>query len=237
VPADAQRHASVLRHAALGDVELRHHLDAADEQRRERARRLEHVAQHAVDPEADDEALLLRLDMHVGRAFLHRFEQQRVDQPDDRRVVAGIEQIVDAGRAVGERGEVHVAQVDICGGVRPAIGRAQGRVEFAVGHRDKGRVGREALDLEQSVEPRTLAVDALDPARAEAQQHTVAPRESIRKRQRRGALLGEDQSLVHAPKSTVALTRPGAPPGRIATWRVLRLLVVARSASHASTES
>ena len=37
--------------------------------------------------------------MHVRRAFLHRFEQQRVDQADDRRIVARIEQIVDRGTA------------------------------------------------------------------------------------------------------------------------------------------
>ena len=72
VPADAQRDAAVLRHALLGDVEPRHHLDAADQQRRERALGLDHVAQHAVDAEADDEPPLLRLDVDVGRAFLDR---------------------------------------------------------------------------------------------------------------------------------------------------------------------
>ena len=89
---------------------LRHHLDAADQQRRQRALRLDHVAQHAVDAEAHDETLFLRLDMDVRRAFLHRFEQQRVDQADDGRIVALVEQIVDRGGAVGERGEVAICR-------------------------------------------------------------------------------------------------------------------------------
>ena len=85
----AQPEAAVLRHALLGDVELRHHLDA----RQDRAvkplgdrphRRL----QHAVDAVLHVHRIVLRLDVDVAGAPLDRGVDGRVDQPDDRAAVA-----------------------------------------------------------------------------------------------------------------------------------------------------
>jgi hypothetical protein len=64
---------------------------------------LQHFAQHAIDAEAHDEAALERFDVDVGRAFLDRFGQQRVDQADDRRVVSDSARSVGFRQLVGER--------------------------------------------------------------------------------------------------------------------------------------
>ena len=47
-PCDAQRDAAVLGQALLGDVELRHDLDARDDDRRDGAARLQDFLEHAV---------------------------------------------------------------------------------------------------------------------------------------------------------------------------------------------
>ena len=52
LPPSVSADAAVLRQAPLGDVEPRHHLDAADDQRRDVRRHPQRLAQHAVDPHA-----------------------------------------------------------------------------------------------------------------------------------------------------------------------------------------
>ena len=73
-----------------------------------RALGLQHLAQHAVDAEADDEAVLERLDVDVGRVVLDRLRQDRVDQLDDRRLVVAFEQVGGFGQVLREVGEVGV---------------------------------------------------------------------------------------------------------------------------------
>ncbi len=102
----AQADAAILRQAPLGDVELGHDLDAADHRARDRLLRTEHFTQHAVDAETHHEAILVWLDVDVGRAFLDRLGEQRVDEADDRRIVVGFEQILRFGQLVGQRGQV-----------------------------------------------------------------------------------------------------------------------------------
>ena len=67
----------------------------------------------AVDAVAHDQVVLLRLDVDVARAVLGRFEDHRVDEPDERGVreaVVGLEVVVllrfglDGGHLVGESG-------------------------------------------------------------------------------------------------------------------------------------
>ena len=69
----------------------------------------------AVDPVADDEIVLLRLDVDVARPVLGGFEDHRVDEADERRVgdaVVGLEVVdvlllfLDATHLLGE-GRVH----------------------------------------------------------------------------------------------------------------------------------
>ena len=102
---DPQADAAVLRQALLGDVELRHDLDARDHQRRHGALGLQHFAQHAIDAEAHDQAVLERLDVDVRGVFLDRLREHGVDQADDRRVVVAVEQVAArAGPAPGAPG-------------------------------------------------------------------------------------------------------------------------------------
>ena len=87
-PRDAQLEAAVLRDALLGDVELRHDLDA----RNDRAvvplvDRVHRLVEDAVDAVLDDDDVLLRLDVDVRGAALDRVEDDRVDELDDRRGV------------------------------------------------------------------------------------------------------------------------------------------------------
>ncbi len=91
----AQGDAAVLRQALLGDVQLRHDLHARDDRRMQRARRLDQVAQRAVDAQPHQRARLEGLDVDVGSAFAQRLREQRVDQADDRRAVLAFEQVLD----------------------------------------------------------------------------------------------------------------------------------------------
>ena len=133
-PAILQADASVLRQALLGDVELRHDLDARDDQRRDRAPALQHLVQHAVDAEAHHQPVLERLDVDVRGVFLDRLREHRVDQPDDRRVVLALEQVGLFGQILREVREVG-GFFDACGRlhrvVAGLVGLAQQRIEVA----------------------------------------------------------------------------------------------------------
>ena len=87
---DVRRHASVLRDALLGDVEVGHDLQAADEAGLHLLRRAHHLVQHAVDAVPDAHVVLGRLDVDVGRAVLHALADDEVRQLDDRRVLGDL---------------------------------------------------------------------------------------------------------------------------------------------------
>ena len=76
--------AAVLRQAALGDVELRHDLEARGDGVLEPQRRLHHLVQHAVDAEPDAERLLVRLDVDVAGALADGVGQDGVHELHDR---------------------------------------------------------------------------------------------------------------------------------------------------------
>ena len=107
-PAMRRRNSAVLRQTPLRDVELGHDLDSRYHQRRDRALGLQHLAQHAVDAETDDQAVLVGLDMDVRGVLLDRLRQQGIDQPDDRRLVVAFEQVRGFGNVLGEMREVGV---------------------------------------------------------------------------------------------------------------------------------
>ena len=83
-PAMVARDAAVLRRARLGDVHLRHHLDAHRHRRPVGLVQRADLAQHAVDAVADAQEVLLRLEVDVGAAALHRVGEQRRDQAHHR---------------------------------------------------------------------------------------------------------------------------------------------------------
>src|SRR5262249_21741995 len=51
------------------------------------------LAEHAVDPVADDDVLLAGLDVDIRRALLHRLEDEGVHPADDRRLVGEVEDV------------------------------------------------------------------------------------------------------------------------------------------------
>ena len=92
-----ERDAAVLRLSALCDVELREHLQARRDGHREPLRDPLHLVEDAVDAEPDDERVLLRVEVDVRGAVLGRLEDDRVHEPDERRVgdaVVGLEVVL-----------------------------------------------------------------------------------------------------------------------------------------------
>ncbi|MQM39515.1 hypothetical protein KBTX_03543 [wastewater metagenome] len=106
-PGDAQRDPSVLGDTLLGDVQPGHDLDARDQQRGHAAWRLQDLAEHAVDAKAHRQPRLEGFDVHVRGALADGLGEQRVDQPDDGRVILALEEVFRLGHGLGEAGEVH----------------------------------------------------------------------------------------------------------------------------------
>ncbi len=113
--------------------------------------------QHAVDPVADDEAILERLDVNVGRARVERVGDDERDEPDHRRLRREVLQLLD----VGVEREVVPALLDVAddladcrapGAVEPferrieLVGNRDHRLHVAAGDElecaDRVRVGR-----------------------------------------------------------------------------------------------
>ena len=89
-PPEPELEAAVLGGALLRDVELRHHLDAADDGLVVAPVDVVHrLGQGAVDAVLDHHLVLAGLDVDVGSAALDGVEHRRVDQLDDRALVGG----------------------------------------------------------------------------------------------------------------------------------------------------
>jgi hypothetical protein len=89
--AKGQPDAPVLRNPAFGDVEARHHLDAADDDGGYVRGHPERLAQHAVDAHTHDQAAFIGLDMDVGHALPDGFGDDTIDKADRRRIVGRVE--------------------------------------------------------------------------------------------------------------------------------------------------
>src|SRR4029078_3566881 len=77
---------TVLRHATLRDVELRHDLDTRDQPRViGEIDRIDFRVERAVDSILDLHFSVASFDVNIGRARLHRVVDDRVDQLDDGR--------------------------------------------------------------------------------------------------------------------------------------------------------
>ena len=87
VAGHGDRDAAVLRDAALGDVEVRHDLDARDDGGGHRDVRRLHLVEGAVHAVADLEVVFEGLDVDVGRAVHDALVEDHVDELDDGVVV------------------------------------------------------------------------------------------------------------------------------------------------------
>ena len=85
---EANLDAAVLRQPLLGDVELRHDLDARGDRVAHLHRRRHDVVEDAVHAVPDAEFLFVRLDVNVARALLDGRHQHDVHELDDRRFAA-----------------------------------------------------------------------------------------------------------------------------------------------------
>ena len=86
---DGQGDTAVLRHAALGDVEVRKDLDARDDGGGHLHVGRLHGVEGAIDTVADLEVVLEGFDMDVGRAVDDALVEDEVDEADDRGRVGG----------------------------------------------------------------------------------------------------------------------------------------------------
>src|SRR6266566_4285404 len=109
----AQLDTAVLRKPALGDVEVRHDLQAREDRRFQPLRRGQHLVQHAVHPEADAEDLLVRLEVNVGGALLDCLDKHHVDQLHHRRFVGRLLQLedIDLGAFLALLDDLDIGQV------------------------------------------------------------------------------------------------------------------------------
>ena len=85
----------VLREALLGDVQVGHDLDTADDRRLELAdlRGDRGVLKHAVDAIADAQVVLVRLDMNIAGPLVQRLQEYLVDQLYDRCLLGHLQQV------------------------------------------------------------------------------------------------------------------------------------------------
>jgi hypothetical protein len=93
-PLEAQPHAPVLRQAALGDVELGHDLEAAHHRGPQVRRRRRRFLEHAVDAVAHVQPLPRGLEVDVARPGGERLGEQQVHEPDHRRLVGQLLEVV-----------------------------------------------------------------------------------------------------------------------------------------------
>ena len=123
----------VLRHPALGDIELRHDFDARGYRRLNRNGIILQNMQHTVEAEPRAQTIVARLQMDVGGLHLGGARDQIMHQPDDRRFAGEILQAADI---------FLVAVIRVNGPViRPALGRAGAAIKmrdpdrhFGLGH-------------------------------------------------------------------------------------------------------
>ena len=77
---DVELDATVLRETALGDVEIRHHLDPGRDRKREMLRRRHHLLKHPLRLEPDAKLALERLEVDVASAVADRQEEHHVEE-------------------------------------------------------------------------------------------------------------------------------------------------------------
>ncbi len=128
--------AAILGQTFLGDVHVRHDLDARRQRSMQRTRRFEHVLQHPVDAKAHHGTVFERLDVDVRCAVAQSLHEHHVDQLDDGGVVFRFQQILDTPAVLHEAGQFRpVAQVveQSAGIAAFGIVGGEGRLELVVG--------------------------------------------------------------------------------------------------------
>jgi len=115
--AHADAHAAVLRLAAFRDVQAAHDFEAGDQGQLHLFGRRGGVHQYPVNPVAQPQRFVERLDMHVAGAVLHRLDQDEVGQLDDGRLFGGGSQFVQVDLLDRLPGHLHVVRVLVGNGL------------------------------------------------------------------------------------------------------------------------
>ena len=202
----SQTDTAVLRQAFFGDIQLGHDLDPRDDHWRQRARRLQYLTQHTVDPQANRQAVFKGFDMNIGRIFLDRLGQQRVDQTNDRRLILGLQQVFRLGQRLRDREQVSIITQPldklhgVIGRAFVAITQARSKAVIVQHHRQQ-RVPQTATQLQQALR---VAVGAhedfhLAVVTQAAGQYPDPPGKAVTGVGRRAGRrhLGEDVRLAH----------------------------------------
>ena len=98
---DLRPQLAVLRPAPLDDVHPGHDLDPTDQADAHRGGECQDLFERPVDPVANPDAELGRLDMDIGRPVAHGLGEDAADHLDDRRIFvndAGVSGVVSMGR-------------------------------------------------------------------------------------------------------------------------------------------
>ena len=106
--ADAQADPSVLRQALLRNIELGHYLQPRYQRRVQRTVGLHHFAQRPVDPEAHAAVAFVGFDVDIAGTVPRGLGQQRVEQANDRRIIGGLQQVLDRRQLLHHAPEVGV---------------------------------------------------------------------------------------------------------------------------------
>ena len=145
---EANRDASVLRGATLGDVEVAHDLQAADHAELHLLRDLRDRASDAVDPRADDHVVFLGLEVDVRGTVLDRLGERGVDELDRRGVVARLGDVLALRDRVEQELDCIVGALDDFDlrAVEPLdrpleVGRLRDREPYVVAEREPEVVG------------------------------------------------------------------------------------------------
>ena len=144
--------AAVLRHAALGDIELAHDLDTRNDGRvMLLADRRHGLRQHAVNAELDAHRIVAGLDVNVTGPPLQRGEDRGIDQADDRADVALRGQPVDGdGFFAGLLVFADDVQREAFAGFFQHALRLLGLLEDVADLRQGGNLGEDALAQQQA---------------------------------------------------------------------------------------
>jgi hypothetical protein len=147
-----------LRQASLGDVQVRHDLDATDHSCLVGLGRTRHVVQHAVDAVADAQTLGRRLEVQVAGSCLERIEDQHVHQLDDRRLSSQRPDVVECAFLVIGDDLYHGAAQVHCVGHRLLRGRHDRRVDL--GRRCRHQLHRALVRPAEFVDRRRIELAA-----------------------------------------------------------------------------
>ena len=92
-PPDRQGDPAILRQALFRNVEPRHDLDAGDNGRSQLPRRCQHLDEIPVDPVANGQMILKRIDMDIGCTPFDGLMDQAVNQTDHWRIILSVQQV------------------------------------------------------------------------------------------------------------------------------------------------